>query len=138
MVSSRHDIFQHLQTRTPPHILLLDVQSKDHFLYSALFAKETSLIFKQCHRAKKCGRGTLWHFLTAIVLQNIEPSKGETLWCNSKIISKKSHSSKKIQVKNTKGGSLVCFLFRRFGTSMFLFWTRFWRFEYVLDVRSSI
>ena len=41
---------------------------------------------------------------------------------------------KKIRVKNTKGGHPT---FSRFCTLMFLFWTRFWRFEYVLEVRSS-
>ena len=29
-------------------------------------------IFEQCHSAEKCERGTLWNFLTSIVLQNIE------------------------------------------------------------------
>ena len=41
-------------------------------------------IFEQCHSAKKCKRGTLWDFLTSIVLQNIETNEGETLWLNLK------------------------------------------------------
>ena len=51
-------------------------------------------------------------------------------------ISKKHSAEKNPQVKNTKGGGDDP-MFSRFWTSMFLFWTRFWRFEYVLDVRSS-
>ena len=67
-------------------------------------------IFEQRHSAEKCKRGTLWDFLTSIVLQKIQANEGETLWCNPKN-SKKSHIvPKKIRVKNTKGGSLVCFL----------------------------
>ena len=81
--------------------------------------------------------GTPWGFLTSIVLQNIETNEGENLWCNPKHFKKSRTVPKKIRVKNTKGGSLVCFLFSRFWTSMFLFWTRFWRFEYILDICSS-
>ena len=33
-------------------------------------------IFEQCHSAEKCKRGTLWDFLTSIVLQNIETNEG--------------------------------------------------------------
>ena len=58
--------------------------------------------------------GTLWNILTSIVLQNIETKEVQTLWWNPK-----------------KGP-----IFSRLWTSMFLFWMRFWRFEYVLDVRS--
>ena len=75
----------------------------------------------------------LWDFLTSIVLQNIETNEGETLWWNPKNFKKSRIVPKKIRVKNTKGGPM----FSRFWTSMFLFWTSFWRFEYVLDVRSS-
>ena len=34
------------------------------------------MIFEQCHSAEKCKRGTLWDFLTSIVLQNIETNEG--------------------------------------------------------------
>ena len=52
-------------------------------------------IFEQCHSAEKCKRGTLWDFLTSIVLQNIERNEGGTLWCNPKNFKKKSHSAEK-------------------------------------------
>ena len=32
--------------------------------------------------------GTLWDFLTSIVLQNIETNEGGTLWCNPNIFKK--------------------------------------------------
>ena len=51
-------------------------------------------IFEQCHSAEKCKRGTLWDFLTSIVLQNIETNEGVTLWCNPKSF-KKSHRAEK-------------------------------------------
>ena len=44
--------------------------------------------------------GTLWDFLTFIVLQNI--AKNKTKW-------RPFGAIQKIRVKNTKGGSLVCF-----------------------------
>ena len=50
-------------------------------------------IFEQCLSAEKCKRGT--HFLTSIVLQNIETNEGGTLWCNPKSFKKKSHSDEK-------------------------------------------
>ena len=31
--------------------------------------------FEQCHSAEKCERGTLWDFLTSILLQNIETNE---------------------------------------------------------------
>ena len=34
------------------------------------------VIFEQCHSAEKCKRGTLWDFLTSIVLRNIERNEG--------------------------------------------------------------
>ena len=52
--------------------------------------------------------GTLWDFLTSIVLQNIETNEGETLWCNQKNFKKSRIVPKKIRVKNTKGG-ILCF-----------------------------
>ena len=48
--------------------------------------------------------GTLWDFLTSIVLQNIETNEGGPFGAIQKI-QKKSHSAKKV----TKVGSLVCF-----------------------------
>ena len=42
----------------------------------------------------RCKRGTLWDFLTSIVLQNIETNEGGTLWCNPKSF-KKSHRAEK-------------------------------------------
>ena len=45
-------------------------------------------IFEQCHSAEKCKRGTIWDFLTSIVLQNIETNEGETLWWNQKKLQK--------------------------------------------------
>ena len=74
--------------------------------------------------------GTFWDFLTSFVLQNIETHEGETLWWNPK----KSHSVEKNPSEKHQRGNPM---FSRFWTLMFLFWTRFWRFEYVLDVRSS-
>ena len=35
-----------------------------------------NVIFEQCHSAEKCKRGTLWYFLTSIVLQNNETNEG--------------------------------------------------------------
>ena len=32
--------------------------------------------------------GTLWDFLTSIVLQNVETNEGGTLWCNPKSFKK--------------------------------------------------
>ena len=71
--------------------------------------------------------GTLWNFLISIVLQNFETNEVETLWWNPKNF-KKSHSAEKNpSEKKTKGRGDPMFL--RFWTLMFLFWTRFWRFE---------
>ena len=50
--------------------------------------------------------GTIWDFLTSIVLQDIERSEGVTLWSNPKNFKKKSHSAEK---SGAKVGSLVCF-----------------------------
>ena len=44
-------------------------------------------------KAQNCKRGTIWKFLTSIVLQNIETNEGETLWCNPKKFKKQSHSA---------------------------------------------
>ena len=56
--------------------------------------------------------GTLWDFQTSIMFQNIKKIEGGSLWYNQKIFEKKSHSAKKIQVKNTqiaKVGIFSCF-----------------------------
>ena len=50
--------------------------------------------------------GTLWDFLTSIVLQNIETNEGETLWWNPKNFKKSRIVPKKIRVKNAEGGIL--------------------------------
>ena len=48
----------------------------------------------------------------------------------SKKLQKKSHSAEKNpSEKHQRGDPML-------STSMFLFFTRFWRFEYVLEVRS--
>ena len=43
--------------------------------------------------------GTLWDFLTSIVLQNIETNEGGTLWCNPK-------SFKKSRIVLKKSGAM--------------------------------
>ena len=77
------------------------------------------MIFEQCHSAKKCQGGTLWDFLTSVVLQNTEAKEGGTLWCNPKKFKKSRIVPKK---SGAKVGSLVfsrfwaCFVFSfRFG-----------------------
>ena len=91
--------------------------------------KFTNEIFEQCQSAEKCKRGDPWDFLRFIVLQNIETNEGGPFDGIQK-----NALCQKIRVKNTKGGHAR---FSRFCTSMFLFWTRFWCFVYVLEVRSS-
>ena len=39
--------------------------------------------------------GTLWDFLTSIVLQNVETNEGGTLWCNPKNFKKSRTVPKK-------------------------------------------
>ena len=48
--------------------------------------------------------GTLWDFLTSIVLQNVEKYEGGTLWCNPKSFKKSRIVPKK---SGAMGGSLV-------------------------------
>ena len=48
--------------------------------------------------------GTLWGFLTPIVLQNVETNEGGTLLVQSKKFQKKSHN---VEKKWGYGGSLV-------------------------------
>ena len=55
---------------------------------------------------KNVQEGTLWDFLTSIVLQNIIKVEGETLWWNPKSF-KKSHSAEKNPSEKTRGGSYV-------------------------------
>ena len=81
---------------------------------------------------KNVKEGTLWDFLTSIVLKNIEINEGETLWWNPKK-SKKSCIRivpKNIRVKNIKGGILCfrdfgrrCFCFGRGSGVSGMFWT---------------
>ena len=54
---------------------------RDFSKISEIFLNET---FEQCQSAEKSKKGTLWDFLTSIVLQNIETNEGETLWWNPK------------------------------------------------------
>ena len=72
--------------------------------------KKFDEIFEQCHSAEKCKRGTLWDFLTSIVLQNIGKTKGRPFGAIQKI-SKKSRigPKKNPSEKHQMGGSLVCF-----------------------------
>ena len=68
--------------------------------------------------------GIFWHPLFAKYRRNKRRGKLQKA-------SKKSHSAEKNpSEKHQKGDPM----FSRFWTSLFLFWTRFWRFEYVLDV----
>ena len=87
--------------------------------------------------------GTLWNFLTSIVLQNIETNEGETLWWNPKNF-KKSNSAKKIRVKNTKGGILcfrgcqrLCFRFGRSSDVSSMFWTSVIQVDDVEQMKKS-
>ena len=53
-------------------------------------------IFEQCHSAEKCKRGTLWDFLTSILLQNIETDEGGPFYAIQKISKKSRIVPKKI------------------------------------------
>ena len=54
------------------------------------------VIFEQCHSAEKCKGGTLWDFLTSIVLQNVETNEGgpfgaiQKVSIKSRLVPKKS------------------------------------------------
>ena len=50
------------------------------------------MIFYQCHSAEKCSRGTIWDFLSSILLQIIE-----TIFGASQNFRKMSHSAEKIK-----------------------------------------
>ena len=78
------------------------------------------MIFEQCHSAEKCKGGTLWDFLTSIVLQNIEKNEGGRFGAIQKILKKNRIVPKK---SGAKVGSLV---FSRFWTC-FVFSFRFGR-----------
>ena len=88
-------------------------------------------IFEQCHSAENCKRGTLWDFLTSIVLQNIKKIEGETLWWNPTSFKKKSHSAEKNpSEKRQRWGGLCyrgsvrqCFCFGRASGVSSMFWT---------------
>ena len=61
---------------------------------------------------KNLKRGTLWDFQTSIVFQKIKKNEERPFGTIKKIFEKKSHSAKKIQVKNTqiaKVGIFSCF-----------------------------
>ena len=62
--------------------------------FKKIWKKFFNEIFEQCHSAEKCKRGTLWDFLTSILLQNIETNEGGPFAAIQKI-SKKSHSAEK-------------------------------------------
>ena len=71
--------------------------------------------------------GTLWDFLTSIVLQNIETNEGRPFGG----IQKSRIVPNKIRVKNTKGGVLCfrgsgrrCFCFGRGSDVSSMFWTK--------------
>ena len=64
------------------------------------------MIFEQYHSAEKYKRGTLWDFLTSIVLQNIERNEGGPFGAIQKISKKSRVVPKK---SGAKVGSLVCF-----------------------------
>ena len=56
--------------------------------------------------------GTLWDFLTSIVLQNVETNEGGTLWCNPK-------SFKKSRIVLKKRGAMgILSVISRFWTSV--------------------
>ena len=94
-------------------------------------------IFEQRHSAENV-KGSLWDFLTSIDVQNMETNEGETLRRNSKNFRKSRIVPKKFLVKNTKGGSLVCF--RVSGRRCFCFGrgsgvpSMFWTFVVQVDV----
>ena len=64
------------------------------------------MIFEQCHSVEKCKRGTLWDFLTSIVLQNIETNERGPFGAIQKISTKSRIVPKKSEAKV---GTLVCF-----------------------------
>ena len=78
---------------------------------------------------EKCKRGAFVIFWHPLCCKISKQTKGRPFGGiqKSRIFPKKNQSE-----KHQRGP-----MFSRFWTSMFLFWTRFWRFEYVLDVRSS-
>ena len=57
------------------------------------------VIFEQCHSAEKCKRGTLWDFLTSIVLQNIERNEGGPFGAIQKISKKSRIVPKKVGLR---------------------------------------
>ena len=90
---------------------------------------------------QKIEGGTLWshlkkfekilklRFLTSVTVPKIV--KGDPLgFFDIHCVAKYNPSE-----KHQRGGGWFPML-SRFWASMFLFWTRFWRFEYVLEVRS--
>ena len=97
-------------------------------------------------KAQNCKRGTLWALWNSSwfqkfkknwradpleTLRNIEKIEGETLWWNPQSSKKSRLVPKKIEWKTPNGDPI----YRASGRRCF-FWTRFWRFEYVLEVPS--
>ena len=56
-----------------------------------------NVIFEQCHSAENVKGGTLWDFVTSIVLPNIETNERGTLWCNPKNFKKSRIVPKKVR-----------------------------------------
>ena len=90
-------------------------------------------IFEQCHSAEKCDRRAPLGFFDIHCVAKFKKIEGGDPLVESKMLQKKSQSAEKnLSEKHQRGDPMLS----RFWTSMFLFCTRFWRFEYVLEVRS--
>ena len=76
---------------------------------------------------------TFWDFLASIVLQISKQTKGRPFGGIQKV-QKTSHGAEKNPSEKHQREDPMR---SRIWTSMFLLLTNFWRFEYVLDVRSS-
>ena len=87
----------------------------------------------QSHSAEKCKSGDPLGFFDIHYVVKYRNKRRGDLLAESK---KKSHSAEKNpSEKHQREGS---YAFEVLDVDIFvLFWTRFWRFEYVLDVRSS-
>ena len=78
--------------------------------------------------AEKCKKRDLLGFFNIHCVEKYRNKRRGDPLVESKKIQKKSHSADKDpSEKHQKGDPM----FSRFWTSMFLFWTRFWRFEFV-------
>ena len=90
-------------------------------------------IFERCHSTENCERGDPLGFFDIHCVAKYLKIEGETLWWHPKSFKKsrivpKKNPSEKHQREDP--------MLSRSWTSMFLFWTRLWRFEYVLEVLS--